>query len=80
VREAVAIAFAKWPSLCQSLVDQLLPLLDDSEPVVREKIAEAFGQAGLTEEKIQSALKIATQDEDTEVARVATEALQRLQS
>ena len=80
VREAVAIAFAKWPALCQSLVDQLLPLLDDSEPVVREKIAEAFGQAGLTDQKIQSALKIATQDEDTEVARVATEALQRLQS
>ena len=78
VREAVAIAFAKWPQLCTSLVDQLLPLLDDSEPVVREKIAEAFGLAGIVNEKIQTALETASQDEDSEVARVARESLQRL--
>jgi vesicle coat complex subunit len=80
VREAVAIAFAKWPEMCKPIADQLLPLLDDSEPVVREKIAEAFGRSGIVNEKIQTALQTASQDEDSEVARVAVEALQRLKT
>ena len=78
VREANTAIFAKWPSLCQSCEDQLLPLLDDSEPVVREQIALAFGQSGIKCEKVREGLRAASQDEDTEVARVATEALQHL--
>ena len=78
VREANSTIFAKWPSLCESCVDQLLPLLDDSEPVVREQIALAFGQSGINSEKVREGLRTASQDEDSEVARVATEALQRL--
>ena len=80
VREAVATAFARWPTLCNSLVDQLLPLLDDSEPVVREKIAEALGHAGIVNEKIRTALQAACQDEDSEVARIAAFALKQLSS
>ena len=78
VREANSAVFAKWPSLCQSCTDQLLPLLDDSEPVVREQIALAFGQSGINSEKVREGLRAASQDEDTEVARVAIEALRRL--
>ena len=77
VREAVSTAFAKWPTMCQSLTDQLLPLLDDSEPVVREKIAYALGRAGVNNESIRTALQSASQDEDSEVARVATESLKQ---
>ena len=78
VREANSTVFAKWPAFCESCTDQLLPLLDDSEPVVREQIALAFGQSKINSEKVREGLRIASQDEDTEVARVATEALQRL--
>lgn len=78
VREAVSTAFAKWPEMASSCRDRLLPLLDDSEPVVREKIAETFGLAGIASEEIRSALKVASEDEDAEVARVATEALHKL--
>ncbi len=78
VREANSAVFAKWPALCESCTDHLLPLLDDSEPVVREQIALAFGKSGINSEKIREGLRIASQDEDTEVARVAAEALQRL--
>lgn len=78
VREAVSTAFAKWPGMASSCPDRLLPLLDDSEPLVREKIAETFGKAGISSEKIRSALKTVCDDEDTEVARVATEALRKL--
>lgn len=78
VREAVATALARWPSLCPSIMDQVLPLLDDSEPLVREKIAEAIGHAGIANDVIRQALSTAAQDEDSEVARVATESLQRL--
>ena len=78
VREANSAVFAKWPTLCESCTDQLLPLLDDSEPVVREQIALAFGQSRINSENVREGLRIASQDEDTEVARVATEALQRL--
>lgn len=80
VREAVANAFAKWPAMARSCADQLRPLLDDSEPVVREKIAFTFGHAGLVNNEIMSALQVASQDEDVEVARVATEALRLLGS
>lgn len=78
VREAIAVAFARWPAMCKPTIDDLVPLLDDSEPVVREKIAEALGQAGILNESIRTALTSASQDEDTEVARVASEALNRL--
>ena len=78
IREAVATAFAKWPKMCQTTADELLPLLDDSEPVVREKIAEAFGQSEIDNEKIRAALQIASHDEDSEVARVAVQALECL--
>ena len=78
VREANSAVFAKWPSLCESCADKLLPLLDDSEPVVREQIALAFGLSGVNDEKVREGLRIASQDEDSEVARIATEALQRL--
>ena len=80
VREAVANAFARWPGMSESCTDQLLPLLDDCEPIVREKIAETLGQAGIVSDSIISGLRSAVQDEDTEVARVATEALRRLGS
>ena len=79
VREAVAMAFAKWPAMCESVTEQLLLLLDDSEPVVREKIAEALGKAGVFNEQIKSALQTASEDEDSEVARVAAQALTRLE-
>jgi HEAT repeat protein len=78
VREANSAVFAKWPTLCESCTDQLLPLLDDSEPVVRENIALALGQSRINSEEVRDALRAASQDEDHEVARVAAEALQRL--
>ncbi len=78
VREAVSLAFARWPEMARNCIDRLLPLLDDSEPVVREKIAEALGRAGVVTEAIRSALQAAGQDEDAEVARVAQEAIARL--
>ena len=78
VREAVAAAFAKWPALCEPVIDKLLPMLDDSEPIVREKIASALGQAGLLSPQILESLQAAAHDEDTEVARIAQEAIQRL--
>ena len=78
VREANSAVFAKWPALCQACTDRLIPLLDDSEPVVREQIALAFGKSGINSEKVREGLRAASQDEDSEVARVATEALQRL--
>ena len=78
VREAVANAFAKWPVMAKTCWEPLLPLLDDCEPIVREKIAATFGAAGINNEQIRVALQTASQDEDTEVARVASEALQRL--
>lgn len=80
VREAVACAFARWPQLSRACSPQLLPLLDDSEPLVREKIALALGQSGLTDDAIKAALSTAANDDDVEVARVAAEALQRLTS
>ena len=78
VREAVASAFAKWPALCEKVIDKLLPMLDDSEPIVREKIASALGQAGFVSPQILESLQAAANDEDTEVARVAQEAIQQL--
>lgn len=78
VREALACVLARWPALCGPIIDQLLPLLDDSEPIVREKIAIALGQAGNAEPQVLESLRTATADDDTEVARVAQEALQRL--
>jgi len=78
VREAAAIAFAKWPAMATECSDLLLPLLDDSEPLVREKIAESLGQAGVNNDAIRAGLQAATDDEDTEVARVARLALDRL--
>ncbi len=80
VREAVSQVFAKWPHLATACIDRLLPLLDDSEPVVREKIAYTLGHAGVANDDVTSALRTASQDEDTEVARVAAEALQALSS
>lgn len=79
VREAVANAFAKWPLMAAKNTDLLLPLLDDVEPIVREKIAQALGQAGVVNDRIKSALVAASQDEDAEVARQARNALQTLQ-
>jgi len=78
VREAISTAFAKWPGMASSSPDRLLPLLDDSEPLVREKIAETFGKAGIFSEQIRSALKTVCDDEDAEVARAAIEALRKL--
>jgi HEAT repeat protein len=78
VREAIAHAFARWPVMVTSLSDQLIPLLDDSEPIVREKIAHAFGQAGVFNGRIKVALESASQDEDTEVAREAADALKAI--
>ena len=78
MREAVASAFAKWPALCEKVIDKLLPMLDDSEPIVREKIASALGQAGFVSPQILESLQAAAHDEDSEVARVAQEAIQRL--
>ena len=78
VREAIANAFAKWPIMAASLSETLLPLLDDPEPLVREKIANALGEAGIVNDNIKSALESASHDEDTEVARVAREALDKL--
>lgn len=80
VREAVASAFAKWPVMSKTCYPQLLVMLDDSEPLVREKIALALGLSGLSIDTVRNALQAATKDEDSEVARVATEALQRLSS
>lgn len=80
VREAVACAFAQWPRLTLVDIGRVLPLLDDTEPVVREKIAFALGESKLASEHIKLALQTATSDEDAEVARHATEALQKLQS
>lgn len=78
VREAVAIAFAKWPTMAIHCVERLIPLLEDSEPVVREKIASALGQSGINSEAIRAGLETASTDEDSEVARVASEALAKL--
>ena len=78
VREAVSSAFVKWPAMGASCVDQLLPLLDDNEPVVRENIAKSLGESGVTNDAIRAALQTASQDEDVEVARAANDALQRL--
>jgi HEAT repeat protein len=78
VREAVATAVAMWPSMAVGLGGQLLPLLDDSEPIVREKIAQALGRAGVVNDQIKAALETARQDEDSEVAREAQEALKAL--
>lgn len=78
VREAVSTAFATWPLMSLSCTIRLLPLLDDSEPVVREKIAETLGKSGADSEQIRAALKAASEDEDLEVARAAVEALRRL--
>jgi HEAT repeat protein len=78
VREAVSLAFAKWPAMSAKCIDQLLPLLDDPEPVVRENIARTLGQSGIKTEAIRIALETTSQDEDTEVAQAAKIALQRL--
>lgn len=78
VREAVATAFAKWPRIAAMDVEPLLPLLDDSEPLVREKIAFALGEARVASDNVKTALKVASQDEDVEVARHAAEAIQKL--
>lgn len=78
LREAVADAFAKWPTMGTACWERLLPLLDDAEPVVREKMALMFGQLGIDRPEIRSALETAAQDEDSEVARVAQESLARL--
>ena len=78
VREAVAVAFAQWPETASGSIDQLIPLLDDSEPVVREKIAFTIGKAATRNEHVIAALQVASKDEDSEVARVANEALQHL--
>ena len=78
VREAVAIALAKWPVMAGKLTERLLPLLDDPEPIVREKIAQAFGRAGVVNDQIRSALELTSQDEDLEVAREAKDALDSL--
>ena len=78
VRESISAVFRKWPTMCKPVIDRLLPLLDDSEPVVRENIACALGSAGLVDENIRTALQAATLDEDSEVARIAAEALQKL--
>ncbi|WP_010586857.1 HEAT repeat domain-containing protein [Schlesneria paludicola] len=80
VREAVASAFAKWPAMSVQCVDRLIPLLEDSEPVVREKIAIALGQSGIKSDLILAGLETARMDEDSEVARVASEALAKLKS
>jgi HEAT repeat protein len=78
VREAVSTAFAKWPAMAKPLIGELLPLLDDSEPIVREKIACAIGGAGVVNDAVCAALEAASQDEDTEVARAAAEALGKI--
>jgi HEAT repeat protein len=78
VREAIAVAFAKWPIMCRTVVEELLSMLDDSEPVVREKIAFALGKSGINSENVRSCLKVTAEDEDSEVARVAMEALLEL--
>lgn len=78
VREAIAMAFAKWPSIIRGCSGRLVPLLDDVEPVVREKIAEAFGKSGVADDSVIAALREACSDEDAEVAHVAAEALKLL--
>ena len=80
VREAIANAFGKWPSMAHACVDRLIPLLEDSEPVVREKIAFTLGQSGINTDAVRAGLETATTDEDTEVARVAKEAVANLVS
>ena len=78
VREAIASLFVKWPELVRAHRAEMLTLLDDEEPVVRERIAVALGQSGLHDDELKNALQVATKDEDPEVARVATEALARM--
>ncbi|WP_373653455.1 HEAT repeat domain-containing protein [Schlesneria sp. DSM 10557] len=78
VREAVAAAFVRWPGLCEKVIEKLLPLLDDSEPIVRERTAVALGKAGNSDPRVIEGLETAAKDEDSEVARVAQESLQKL--
>lgn len=78
VREATSLIYARWPEIAKTDPERLVASLDDVEPVVREKIAFTLGEIGVATETIQSALQTASEDEDTEVAQVATTALQRL--
>jgi hypothetical protein len=78
VREAISAAFAKWPMLIRGCTDRIVPLLDDTEPLVRENIAKAIGEARISDDAVLAALRALCDDEDAEVARVATESLKRI--
>jgi HEAT repeat protein len=78
VREAISMAFAKWPMLVGGCSDRIVPLFDDPEPVVRENIAKAFGKAGISDETVLAGLRSLCDDEDAEVARIAAESMQTI--
>lgn len=78
VREAASLIYAHWPEIAKSNPEELITALDDVEPVVREKIAFTLGEVGASTDAIRSALETATTDEDTEVAKAATAAFERL--
>lgn len=78
VREALADAAIKWGSSAVAWVPDLLNMLDDEDPFVREHAAHALAAIGLASEEILGALKTATEDEDEECASAAKTALQKL--
>ena len=80
VREAASLIYARWPDIAKPDPDRLVASLDDVEPVVREKIAFTLGEIGIATDAIMTALKTATTDEDTEVAKAAAAALEQLRS
>ena len=60
------------------MLDPLVQSIEDEEPLVRENVALALGQSGVSSEKVLRALESASTDEDAIVASVAQESLRQL--